>query len=1437
MKHIHTFLGILLVFALNFPVFSQKDTEFWFVAPEIAQAANNLDRPVAFRFSTYGSPAVVSISQPANAAFPVQTISLAANSSGNLEFPPLFNLVENTPPNTVLNKGFFIKSTAPITAYYEIIGTVPNNPELFSLKGKNALGTTFYVPFQNVTENSSAYTPTPYAAFDIVATQNNTTVTISPTQPIVGSPSATPLTVVLNKGQTYSARALSQAASAHPTGSKVVADKPIAITVKDDLLEGNTLFGGFCRDVMGDQIVPVEKVGTRYVVQKGFLDGDERAFVVATVPNTQVSLDGVSQGTINAGQTLELVITAGSHFVESTAPVYVLQMTGLNCEVAGEILPTLDCSGSKEVRFVRSTNQEFHMFLVTRNGIQDGFALNGNAGLIPASAFSPVPGSNGDFVAAVITFSTIAVAPGQSSVVNNTQGEFQMGFLDGGLTTGCRYGFFSDFGNQVKIENDITFCPGASVNVNGVSYNQPGTVMDTIPGVSGCDTVRIYNLQYAPTDLVFDVKNVSCQNGAISVQYDLCNLGSGPLPAEVRVLFCTQNPTTEVVTTQAILKFDTGGADSCISGTQIISGLPVDDNSTLYTVVNFNGSIPTPFSFNDFPVTDIEECNYFNNLDSIFVNLPNAPLLNLGPDAVLCGNSTVVLNAGGGFVKYFWQDGSTAASFTASDPGIYWVIATDSCGSTQIDSVLLIENLLSDTIELCPGESVTIGGVTYNQPGTVVDTIPGLSGCDTIITYQLQYAPGDLAVNIEEVFCQDGALKVRYSMCKLGSGPWPAKVSLLFSPQNPTAEFMSFVLAYQINTSGADSCFTGIQTITDLPISDNDPLFVLINVDTISGIVSLDDFPAASDECNYYNNFDSIIVSLPDAPVLDLGPDVVLCSDSTVVFNAGSGFVNYFWQDGSNEATFAATDPGIYWVVVTDSCGSIQFDSILLSVSLLPDTQFPDSAICPGSAIALSLPGFDNYEWTPAAGLSCSDCADVVISPATTTQYSLLATTVEGCELRDTFVITIKPVEQLADTIEFCPGEFVTIGGVNYDQSGIVADTTTGSNGCDKITTYTLIRLPQPVVFSTVEFCKGDTVLIAGNVYTQPGIVMDTIPAPGGCPTIATYTLVYLDDPDAVLSIDCIDDINIATQAGTGPVAIDYDLPVAASDCVCPGVSLALTEGLPSGSLFPITTTKVCYEASDSCGNTAKCCFNVTVREEQPCDVKEIGCMKYELLDIRRNINTLNLSYRIRVTNKCDNRMIYTAIEIPDGTVAVAPANNSVYSSEDGRQYDVRNPNYSPFYSIRFKSTNDSIFGGNSDIFQYTLPPQTDVDYIHVTSRLYPQIFFEAYLNTFNCPIELVDDTPRPGDERSTSAPAAGLRVFPNPTSGTLYADLSGWQGQQLRISLTDALGKLLQQQYITANAAPQQILLPEGLADGLYFFEATAENGEKSVVRIVLKQ
>lgn len=257
-------IAAALVLLFSNHLFCQKDTEFWFVAPEISKGSSgtNYDRPAVFRFSTYENPATITIAQPANPGFIPQTISLPANASG---FVQLFDVdgFENKPPNSILNYGFLITATASITAYYEILGDCLCNPEIFPLKGKNALGTDFYVPFQTFLDNSPDHFPLPHGAFDVVATEDNTVVTIKPTKAIVGHAANVQFSVTLQKGQTWSGEAIGQGASEHPAGTKVTSTKPIAITMKDDLLMG-FIFGGFCRDLLGDQLIPVDKTGTQY---------------------------------------------------------------------------------------------------------------------------------------------------------------------------------------------------------------------------------------------------------------------------------------------------------------------------------------------------------------------------------------------------------------------------------------------------------------------------------------------------------------------------------------------------------------------------------------------------------------------------------------------------------------------------------------------------------------------------------------------------------------------------------------------------------------------------------------------------------------------------------------------------------------------------------------------------------------------------------------------------------------------------------------------------------------------------------------------------------------------------------------------------------------------------------------------------------------------
>ena len=333
--------------------YAQEDVTFWFVVPDVSQnGGEGLDRPIFLRMTAFATAATVTISQPAGGGLPTSVISIPANSTMSFDLTPWIASVENTPPNTVLNKGILIQSTAPISAYYSVVGgpVCLCNPEDFVLKGRNAVGTDFWIPGQNILNNSLSYTPTPTNAFDIVATENGTTVTITPSQNIVGHAAGTTFTVLLNAGQTYSATAASTIAAFHLVGSRVTSNKPIAITEKDDLLADFSL-GVEGDDLIGDQIVPSNVCGTEYIPMYGGLTtpGDQ-LFITATQPATTISVNGVYVTTIaTAGGTYQMAAPSPSCYIQTNLPVYVYHLSGIHSEVGSALLPQINCTGSNSV--------------------------------------------------------------------------------------------------------------------------------------------------------------------------------------------------------------------------------------------------------------------------------------------------------------------------------------------------------------------------------------------------------------------------------------------------------------------------------------------------------------------------------------------------------------------------------------------------------------------------------------------------------------------------------------------------------------------------------------------------------------------------------------------------------------------------------------------------------------------------------------------------------------------------------------------------------------------------------------------------------------------------------------------------------------------------------------------------------------------------------
>jgi hypothetical protein len=449
---------------------AQVDTLFWFVAPSVA--ASHGDSPVYLRFATFGAPAVITVTAPANPTFVPLTVNLAANAVNSLNLATYLAAIENQPANTVLNKGLRIHATANISAYYEVTPSCSCNPDIFTLKGENALGTSFRTPFQTVFANGFSTT----SGFDIVATEANTTVTITPTKALVGHPAGVPFTVVLPQaGSTWSGRALSAAATEHPTGTVVTSNKPIAITVTDDSVGLEQ-----CWDILGDQIVPVPLAGTEYVAIKGSLNTPDRVFLVPTQPGTQIFLNGSLQGTFNPGTNYTHQLSTGAAYYTSSAPVYAWHVTGFGCEVGGALLPPIQCTGSQEVAFIRSTAENFGMKILVPAGGEDDFEFNGNPNQIPATAFLNVPGTNGAWKYANLTNVSFVQVLAASRVVNTTS-FFHLGIVNGGNTTGCRYGYFSDFAeNRFEVSTPVgEGCVGEpftleASEITGASYTWTG---------------------------------------------------------------------------------------------------------------------------------------------------------------------------------------------------------------------------------------------------------------------------------------------------------------------------------------------------------------------------------------------------------------------------------------------------------------------------------------------------------------------------------------------------------------------------------------------------------------------------------------------------------------------------------------------------------------------------------------------------------------------------------------------------------------------------------------------------------------------------------------------------------------------------------------------------------------------------------------------------
>jgi hypothetical protein len=216
--------------------------------------------------------------------------------------------------DTVENLGIHVTADAEVTVYG--LNQITATTDAYLGLPTDILATEYLVEGY---ENTNVVDGTEFA---VVATQDDTTLTINPTVTTNGHTAGTPYTVSLDQGQTYQLRN----EDAHPadlSGSIVTSDKPIAVFGGHQC--ANIPMGFSACDHIVEEMTPTNTWGKSFVTEPlATRTGGDTFRYLADTDNTTVQVNGATVATLNRGQLFEQILTAPS-VITSDKPILVTQ--------------------------------------------------------------------------------------------------------------------------------------------------------------------------------------------------------------------------------------------------------------------------------------------------------------------------------------------------------------------------------------------------------------------------------------------------------------------------------------------------------------------------------------------------------------------------------------------------------------------------------------------------------------------------------------------------------------------------------------------------------------------------------------------------------------------------------------------------------------------------------------------------------------------------------------------------------------------------------------------------------------------------------------------------------------------------------------------------------------------------------------------------------
>ncbi len=577
-------------------------------------------------------------------------------------------------------------------------------------------------------------------------------------------------------------------------------------------------------------------------------------------------------------------------------------------------------------------------------------------------------------------------------------------------------------------------------------------------------------------------------------------------------------------------------------------------------------------------ITDLNGCTATDDMN-LTVNI--APTVDLGADQTHCDYDVpVTLNAGAGF-SYAWSNGATTQTISPASTGNYSVIITDANGCTATDDMNLTVNI-APTVDLGADQThcdydvpITLdagAGFSYNwNTGAATQTIsPASTGNYSVIITDANGCTATDDMNLIVNVAPNVDLGADQTHCDYDI-PITLDAGAGFSYAWSTGETTQIIAPA---TSGNYSV-----VITDL-----------------NGCTATDDM--------------NLIVNI--APNVDLGTDQTHCDyDVPITLDAGAGF-SYDWNTGAATQTITPASTGNYSVIITDANGCTATDDMNLIVNVAPNVDLgADQTHCDYDIpITLDAGAGFSYAWSTGETTQ-------IIAPATSGNYSVVITDLNGCTATDDMNLTVNvaPTVDLGADQTHCDYDVpVTLdagAGFSYAwNTGATTQTispaTTGNysviitdaNGCTATDDMNLTVNVAPTVDLGTDqtHCDYDVpvTLDAGAGFTyawNTGDASQTI-APS---TTGNYSVIITDTNGCTATDDMNLTVNVAptVNLGADQTHCDYDVPVTLD--AGSGFSYAWNTGDASQTIAPSTTGNYSVIITDANGCTATDDMNLTV--------------------------------------------------------------------------------------------------------------------------------------------------------------------------------------------------------------------------------------------------